>query len=186
MKTAATILLEMFGVDGKIRPAKVEWLLVSLLYTLNKHDLIDEAIVDVSKHTLLDRVGISGSKFIKSLTSSPEFVGLYNKQKALQLLLQMLPEISLIEELGNITIPMDVLTTIINRNDKSNRYRELKRVLKQINEVNLGFYIVQQHSTPINEFIVIKANSKDDIIKILTKHEIQTPKMLDFLLKESS
>jgi len=183
MKSAAIILLELFGVVGKLRPAKAEGIIVSLLHTLNKHGLVDEAIIDIANYTMLEQQSTHGIKYIKSLTSSPEFVGLYNKQKALQLLLQMLPEISLIEETDVVSIPIATLDQIINRKDKSNKYRELKRILKQINDVNLGFYIIQPSNTPSNEFRIIKASNRDEIIKILAKHDLQTPSTLDFLLK---
>ena len=183
MKSAAEALLEMFGVKGSIRPAKIEAILVSLLYTLNTNKLLGQAVTDIEHYAQIDVESPDSLKFIKSVTSSPELVGLYNKQKAMQFLLTVLPEISVISEYGVITVPNDKLTTIINRVNKSNRYRETKKILHQINSLNLGYSIVQPPNTPINEFHIIKAVGRDNVISILTKHGIQTPSVLDTLLK---
>ena len=183
MKSAATALLEMFGIQGGIRPAKIESILVSLLYTLNKHGILADAISDIDTLTTIDLEATDNMKYIKSVTSSKELVGLYNKQKSMQLLLQMLPEISMIQEYGIVEIPNDTLSGIINRSSKSNRYREVKKLLQQINELSLGYCIVQPPAAGPNEFHIIKAITRKDIIAILHKHGIQTPSVLDALLK---
>lgn len=183
MKSAANALLEMFGVNGSIRPAKVESILVSLLYTLNTNKLLGQAIADAQQYARLELESPDSLSYIQSVTSSPELVGLYSKPKAMRLLLHMLPEISMIGEYGVINIPADVLNTIVNRASKSNHYRELKKLLQQINSLNLGYSIIQPPSKGVSEFHIIKANSRAEIIKILVRHGIQTPSVLDSLLK---
>ena len=183
MKSAAESLLDMFGVKGSIRPAKIEAILVSLLYTLNTNKLLGQAISDIEQYAQLDVEAPSSLKFMQSVTSSPELVGLYNKQKAMQFLLTILPEISIIEEYGIISISNDTLASIINRASKSNRYRETKKILQQINSLNLGYSIIQPPNVPINEFHIIKATGRANVIAILVQHGIQTPSVLDTLLK---
>jgi len=185
MKSAANALLEMFGVPGPIRPAKLETLIVSLIYTLNNNNLLEAAVSDVVRYTDLEQQTVDGLKYIKTLTSSPKFISLYNKQKAFQLLLQILPEVSLIDTYGVVTIDEEVLLNIVNRTSKSNRYREVKRVLRQLNAGHVGFFIVQPPNTPSNEFHILKCDTVETAVGLLAEHNIQTPATLDAILKKS-
>jgi len=183
MKSAAEVFIAMFGVDTPIRPTKLENIMVSLLYTICTKDLLSTAISDIAKYTDLDWETPEGLEYIKSIVRTPELVGLYNKQKALQLLLKMLPEISVIEEYGKITVDKDVLNGIINRTRKNHMQSEVKKCLKQINSLDLGYKIIQKpKGDHTNDFHVIKYEKLSDIIILLKKYKLQHPSILDKLL----
>lgn len=179
MKSAGVTFANLFGITN-VKPMKVETLLVSLLHTLSTHNLIDEAIRDITSLTELNQESREGLDYIKTVSKSPEFVALFNKPKSLRLLLVLLPHISIIEEYDIVTLDSKVLEDILNRSNKTHWYAELKKLLNHINELDLGYKVVQRpRTTEHNDFHVIKYKDPKEILTLLRKYNLQTPSVLD-------
>ena len=184
MKSAAEVFIEIFGIPGKsIRPAKLESILMSMLYTLNTAGLLNQAAIDVEQYTEYDIETLDGMDYIQAVTSTPEMIGLFNKQKSMQLLLRLIPQISIIEEYGVATIESDDLTAIINRKHKTHVYAEIKKILKHINALNLGYKVIQRpRDTKMTEFHIVKYSSREHLLELLNTYDLQNPSILDKVL----
>ena len=180
MKSAATALASMYGLKTPTQP--VQQLITCLLHTLNAANLLPEAVQHIEQLTPLDVVE-DELPYISSMTKLPEMVGLSGNPKALHLIIELLPYTLNAEEYEIVNLDPKIVTGIINRSGKGHVYAELRKLLKQINAVDLGYKVVQTpRKTSLNEFHIIKYTTKEQLISILTKHDLMTPSVLDRIL----
>jgi hypothetical protein len=181
MKSAAISLMEIFGIDApSVRPAKIEPLLMGLLYTVSSNNLLDDAIRNISELTELDIVTQGDIPLMKVTTGSKELVGLYNDDKSLRLLLLLLPYILSSESYTVVNIADEDIHTILNRTGKTNRFRELKRILTKINGLELGYKVVQRpRAATIGEFHILRYSSTAELLALLQEYDLQMPSVLD-------
>lgn len=179
MKNAAQAFLEMLELPTTIRPSKVEAALVVMLYTLNKHDLLEELLSDIQAYSSISPTNQQKLSYIKTTTSKPELVGLYDKPKAVQLLLKLMPHIAIAPEYSVITLPESEVVEIINRSRRNHQQAELKKQLLEINRLDLGYKIFQANIGQIGEFHVVKYRSKEDVLRVLKDNKLQMPSVLD-------
>lgn len=185
MKSAAVVFVEMFNISSnRMRPAKLEGLLVSLLHTINKHGFLDEAIEDIESLIGFDVVNPEGLAYIKAVTKTPELVGLYKQEKAIKLLVKLQPSIAVCEGHTMVTLELSEVTEIVNRSNKSHVYSELKKILGHINSLEVGFKIVQKpRDSLLNEFHIVKYSSREELLGLLLEHGLQNPSVLDKVMR---
>lgn len=179
MKNAAQTLMEVFGIESKGRTSKIEPLITMLLFTLNRNNLIQEAIGNITSYTDLSIVNENKIANIQALTSSPELASLQNDAKAIQVILQLLPYIHVAGEHEIVTLDIRKLESILNRKRKNHKFAELKRILRKVNHIALGYRLFQMHDSQLNEIHIIKYESRDDLIRILRENSLQMPSILD-------
>lgn len=180
MKSAAEALTDMYGVRCATVPT--QQIITCLLYTLNSAGLLQKAFEDIEQLTPL-HMQKNEQQYISSITKLAEMVGLSDKPKALQLVIALLPYTLNTEKYGLVQIDKQVLATILNRSGKGHIYSELRKLLRQINALDLGYKILQTTRTsPINEFHIVRYTTKAELIDILTENRLMTPSTLDKLL----
>lgn len=179
MKSAAKALLNMLDIHNTIRPAKAESAIVMMLYTLNRHGLLEEMLSDMRAYSPLTIHNREELTYIKNVTSSPELVGLYDNPKAIRLLLKLIPQIKIASEYSVITIDEDEVVDILNRSRRNHQQSEIKKLLLAVNRLDLGYKIFQKNIGEINKFHVIKYTTKEDIMRILQDYRLQMPSILD-------
>ena len=166
--------------NSRMINSTVHELIPSLLYTLSNHGLLDTALHDISNllgYTIKDTQKL---QYVRSMTSLTEAICLQNNPKALQLVLLLYPHIVTTDSVSTVTIDEHQLLDVINRKHPPHVRGELKKMLVAINNSKLNYKILQRPRVSlINEFVIVKYTSKDDLLDKLTAHKLLSPGILD-------
>ncbi len=182
MTTAAKALLEAFGVH-KLTNQNVDLILGALLYTINENNLFDSLLQNVTDIAQLDLVNPSKAAYAKTVSCRREFIALQHNYKALQLILLLLADIDSGDYYIETEVAEEALENIVKRSNKNHAYSEIKKLLKTINSCEFGYKILQKPREAFpNKFVIVKYDSRDDLLEKLTRHNLTNPSILDKLL----
>ena len=87
--------------------------------------------------------------------------------------------------LSVVHIDKEVLFDIVNRGSLPNAKRELKRIVKKLNSMELGYTIFQAFDKAgIEDFYIMNSTDREDIIKTINKNNLTSPAVLDYIFKD--
>jgi len=152
MKSITQLILDQ---EAQIRPAIVDDIVTSLVYTLEANGLLEEAFSDIHDFVSIN-VPDSNVALVQAVASLPEIAFLHTNQKAIELLLEILPYTK-IDAVSKIESSLDA--------------RSARSIAKQINHYALGYRIIYD-----NGFIyVIVYEDATEFIELLKEYKLMKP-----------
>jgi hypothetical protein len=180
MDSAADTLVAMYGINKL--PKTLNMLITSMLYTLNKHQLIPETLDDINSLTSLDML-YDGTQKIQRGVQIPEMVGLQGNLRALQLAIALYPYIKNTEGFSKVELPMTFMSSVFDLVTKRHNQAQINLALKTINTLDLGYKVLQRtRDKSFNVFYILTYDTKDELLELLKENNFMTPSVLDKVL----
>ena len=156
MKSVARTLIDGFGIDARFIPAASEDVIIGLIATLAKHDLLEEAVQEVLDNT--DQTFSGNIEELSQVARVELLPYLFRSDMAVNLIIQLTP---FLETMGSV---ISIQTGI--KGNLPHYRRVISKGLKIINDQSNNLKLYLPHGST-EEVVVIKYGSREELLRTL-------------------
>jgi len=179
LESIAKTLLDSVGISSQVRPISVEKVLTSLLVTIQRHKLMQEALQDLELYAKMPHTGEISISAIEEIASVPELAFL-KVDSHIALFLRLLPDIMAADTYAASTLTDEELTNIVGKETKKRHTKtKVSQALDAINSLAIGYKVIQEYGKDYTEFHILKFETKEELMSILKMHNLYTKYIID-------